>query len=112
MSSNMIKQFLNPCSPGWNGQCIKHIQSIGRGVSRSNMNPAYCIQTCKDNSEPYAALTLGSYCFCYNEEQMTDAIEKDQLHCNYKCSGDANQFCGGNLFDNVNEVNGEKLILL
>ncbi|KAJ3483176.1 hypothetical protein NLG97_g7365 [Lecanicillium saksenae] len=61
-------------------------------ADQSTMTVAKCTSICKGNSYRYAALTYYGVCYCGNIEGG------QQVHvnqCNYKCSGDSSESCGG-----------------
>jgi len=61
-------------------------------LERSATNtPQRCIETCRQKGFAYAAVQYGQSCLCgdsYGKYGKAD-------NCNYKCTGDPNQICGG-----------------
>lgn len=58
--------------------------------------PEFCSNLCYKFGYTYSGVTYKSECFCGNQspnERMFTKMEDKQ--CNTKCSGDANQYCGG-----------------
>lgn len=69
---------------------------IFNGFSQSfSMNtPEFCSNLCYKFGFSYCGVTYKSECFCGN--QFASKFTKlENKQCNTKCSGDANQFCGG-----------------
>ncbi|XP_050420558.1 uncharacterized protein LOC126833331 [Adelges cooleyi] len=71
---------------------------IFNGFSRSYMvnTPAFCTKLCYKMGFGYAGVTYKSECFCGSHSPNTVRFTKvEDSQCNTKCSGDANQYCGG-----------------
>ena len=68
----------------------------------SNLTPNLCVKNCIDKKFSYAGVQAGDECFCGDTAPRQSKIVA-QADCRTKCSGDANQFCGGgwrmNVFD-------------
>ncbi|CAH1711664.1 unnamed protein product [Aphis gossypii] len=80
--------------------CFEESQNnrILHGYSRSfSVNtPEFCSNLCYKFGYLYSGVTYKSECFCGNRSPNEPQFPKlDDKQCNTKCSGDANQFCGG-----------------
>jgi hypothetical protein len=69
--------------------------------SRSN-TPQRCVETCRAKGFAYAAVQYGESCLCGNSYGKYGTAD----NCNYKCTGDGGQNCGGY---NANSVYGTGL---
>ncbi len=63
----------------------------GLFVSKSDMTVKKCINLCKSKGFKYAGVEYGSQCFCGNSYGKYGKAD----NCNMKCSGNANEICGG-----------------
>lgn len=64
--------------------------------SFSTNTPEFCSNICYTNGYAYSGVTYKSGCFCGNQPPNESKFTKvEDKQCNTKCSGDANQFCGG-----------------
>ncbi|XP_060850898.1 uncharacterized protein LOC132929522 [Rhopalosiphum padi] len=71
---------------------------IFNGYSRSySVNtPEFCSSLCYKFGYTYFGVTYKSECFCGNQSPNEPKFPKvEDKQCNTKCTGDANQFCGG-----------------
>ncbi|XP_050537386.1 uncharacterized protein LOC126903300 isoform X2 [Daktulosphaira vitifoliae] len=58
--------------------------------------PSFCTKLCFKKGFKYAGVTYKSECFCGDQPPNESTFSKvEDNQCNTKCSGDANQFCGG-----------------
>jgi len=58
--------------------------------------PEFCSSHCYKLGYTYSGVTNRDECFCDNQEpDYTRNPKLNDDQCNTKCSGDANQFCGG-----------------
>ncbi|TVY89537.1 WSC domain-containing protein, partial [Lachnellula willkommii] len=63
------------------------------GLNTQNMTVEICVAFCKGNDFQYAGLEYWGQCFCgasVNGPQIAES------NCNYPCTGDSNEACGGN----------------
>ncbi|KAJ6642112.1 Xylosyltransferase oxt [Pseudolycoriella hygida] len=65
--------------------------------------PSKCIQLCLQSGFQYAGVQYSTQCFCGHNEPLAKYKLPDP-ECNYKCSGDAKQICGGYFTINVYET--------
>ena len=74
----------------------------GYSTSSGNMTVESCVSTCGAQGFTYAGLQAGSSCFCgngrYNSAGQGNA-------CNYTCSGNAGETCGGSWANSVYTAN-------
>ncbi|XP_022166764.1 uncharacterized protein LOC111031217 [Myzus persicae] len=80
--------------------CFEESQNnrILNGYSRSfSVNtPEFCSNLCYKFGYVYSGVTYKSECFCGSQSPNEPKFAKlEDKQCNTKCSGDANQFCGG-----------------
>eukprot|EP00102_Acyrthosiphon_pisum_P012999 XP_008182377.1 PREDICTED: uncharacterized protein LOC100165182 [Acyrthosiphon pisum] len=80
--------------------CFEESQNnrILNGYSRSfSVNtPEFCSNLCYKFGYIYSGVTYKSECFCGSQSPNEPKFAKlEDKQCNTKCSGDANQFCGG-----------------
>lgn len=80
--------------------CYEESQNnrIFNGYSRSySVNtPEFCSNLCYKFGYTYSGVTYKSECFCGSRSPNEPAFARvEDKQCNTKCSGDANQFCGG-----------------
>lgn len=80
--------------------CFEESQNkrLYNGFSNSfpTNTPEFCSNLCYIKGYTYSGLTYKSECFCGSQspnERMFNKLEDKE--CNTKCSGDANQYCGG-----------------
>ena len=68
----------------------------GQSDGRDDMTVSACIDYCSIGGYSYAGLEYGRECWCTNQLDSRYA-PKDGImgSCNYKCSGDVSQTCGG-----------------
>lgn len=74
------------------------LNRIFNGYSKSfTVNtPEFCSELCYKFGYYYSGVTYKSECFCGNQPPNDSKFPKvDDKQCNTKCTGDANQFCGG-----------------
>lgn len=68
--------------------------SFSRSYSKNT--PEFCSNLCYKMGYTYMGVTYKSECFCGSQTPSTTRFNKlEDKQCNTKCSGDANQFCGG-----------------
>ncbi|VUC25017.1 unnamed protein product [Clonostachys rosea] len=70
----------------------------GVSVKLSNNSPQTCADLCGRFGFKYAGVEYGRECYCGNEIKNEKATESS---CGTKCSGDANQICGGTYFISI-----------
>ncbi|KAL4131837.1 hypothetical protein QTP88_009086 [Uroleucon formosanum] len=80
--------------------CYEESQNnrIFNGFSRSfTVNtPEFCSNLCYKFGYTYSGVTYKSECFCGSQSPSESKFPRlEDKQCNTKCSGDANQFCGG-----------------
>ncbi|VVC39997.1 Hypothetical protein CINCED_3A002549 [Cinara cedri] len=63
--------------------------------SFSMNTPAFCSSLCFKYGYSYSGVTYKSECYCGNLPPSKQFTKLEDKQCNTKCSGDANQFCGG-----------------
>jgi len=64
--------------------------------SFSTNTPEFCSNLCYTFGYTYSGVTYKSECFCGSQSPIErHFIKVDDKNCNTKCTGDANQFCGG-----------------
>lgn len=64
--------------------------------SFSTNTPEMCSTLCYKFGYTYSGVTYKNGCFCGSQPPNESKFTKvDDKQCNTKCSGDANQFCGG-----------------
>ena len=62
--------------------------------SSHDMNIQFCLNLCLNKGYQYAGLEFASECHCGNEPE--NGFEwMWQTKCDYRCSGDTSQICGG-----------------
>ncbi|KAK8009205.1 WSC-domain-containing protein [Apiospora marii] len=66
-----------------------------RGPEHHAMTPELCIADCKARGFPLAGLEYGRQCFCGHDRSGVSNKTED-FFCNQGCTGNAQQFCGGN----------------
>lgn len=66
-----------------------------------SMTTQKCLSTCGDKGYTYAATQYSSHCFCGNTYDSQGSAN----NCNMKCSGNANETCGGHSANSVYRVN-------
>ena len=72
-------------------------------LERSQSNtPQSCIQICKQKGFAYAAVQYGESCLCGNSYGKYGTAD----NCNYQCTGDSNQMCGGYNANSVYSTGG------
>lgn len=57
--------------------------------------PEFCSNLCFKRGYSYSGVTYKSECFCGNLPPSNQFTKVEDKQCNTKCSGDANQYCGG-----------------
>ncbi|KAK0646171.1 WSC domain-containing protein [Cercophora newfieldiana] len=67
-------------------------------LDQQAMTAETCMATCKGNGFRYAGLTYYGVCYC---GQTVKGPQVDESLCNYPCTGNSSQTCGGN---NVHSV--------
>lgn len=72
-----------------------------------------CVQFCNDRGFRYAGVEYGKECFCGNSiapGRLPDAAAGFLGNCNFPCSGDPDQICGGygqiGIYENCEAVEG------
>jgi hypothetical protein len=66
------------------------------------MTPTRCLVICKKSANKrFVLLHGGSSCSCFEELPLDDLIPLPSSDCEFPCSGDSDQFCGGLLSTNV-----------
>jgi len=92
--------------PVWDGQCIKdnkaRVLPVDFGKTDAN-TPEYCINKCKSHEYSYAGVQYSSECFC-GHTPPADEIVTDDDKCDYTCTGDNSEICGGSWKSNVYET--------
>ena len=71
--------------------------------------PEYCINKCKSHEYSYAGVQYSSECFC-GHTPPNDEVVTDDDKCDYTCTGDNSEICGGSWKSNVYET-GDNLFL-
>jgi hypothetical protein len=89
----------------WNlmAACITDAPAPGRLLSVSSnlpttLTPAVCQRACDAGGYVYAGLQYGDECWCAHElnyNANAGQAAKNATACNYPCSGDKSQQCGG-----------------
>merc|ERR1712025_244320 len=54
----------------------------------------YCQTICKNSGYAYAGLEVGTECWCGNV-QPSDTYKIDKTYCDWACSGENSEYCGG-----------------
>jgi len=67
--------------------------------SRSN-TPQHCVAVCRGRGFKYAAVQYGESCLCGNSYGKYGQA----TNCDYKCTGDPNQICGGYSTNSVYQI--------
>jgi hypothetical protein len=75
----------------------------GFSTSFGDMTIEGCNATCQVKGFIYAGTQFGSYCFCGNTVGRIGAAVESR--CQYPCSGNAQQICGGNYANSVRKPN-------
>jgi hypothetical protein len=60
-----------------------------------------CLRFCKERHFRFAGLQFGSWCFCGNAMGRYPRLSAS---CTMRCSGNSNQFCGGEWANNIWEI--------
>ncbi|XP_078658294.1 uncharacterized protein LOC144903755 [Branchiostoma floridae x Branchiostoma belcheri] len=86
--------------------CYKDTSSrtfpAGRIQNYNNMTNALCINHCAGQGYTYAATQYSYECSCGNEANFAQLEPKRPEHeCNFKCSGNREEKCGGNWRNSV-----------
>lgn len=64
--------------------------------SFSTNTPSMCSNLCYKLGYTYSGVTYKNGCFCGSQSPIEPNFPKvEEKQCDTKCSGDANQFCGG-----------------
>jgi hypothetical protein len=72
-------------------------------LERSQSNtPQRCVEICKQKGFAYAAVQYGESCLCGNSYGKYGAAD----NCNYPCTGDSSQACGGYNANSVYSTGG------
>ena len=67
----------------------------GASTSSDNMTPAVCQQFCASQGQTTYGVEYGRECYCSANTISQCATKLSQSSCNYACSGDNSQLCGG-----------------
>jgi len=86
----------------WNGNCVRDSPDRllptnaipGDDLYIPSNTPARCMEACKDQGFLFAGVQYGHECWCGNDAPPEDKIV-DMADCDYSCSGDSSQTCGG-----------------
>ena len=60
-----------------------------------NQSVELCVKYCFDGNFKYAGLEHEDECFCGNNDTYDRLGQAPDSECHMKCSGNSNQFCGG-----------------
>lgn len=72
-------------------------------LERSQSNtPQRCVEVCKQKGFAYAAVQYGQSCLCGNSYGKYGPAD----NCNYPCTGDSSQMCGGYSANSVYSTSG------
>eukprot|EP00903_Cladosiphon_okamuranus_P021312 g19583.t1 len=78
-------------------------------ISFTEMTAEYCYEVCvQDGTNTHFGTQYGRECWCVNDPTL-GSINKyidEPAACNYPCTGDADEFCGGSFAMNVFEIDG------
>jgi hypothetical protein len=83
--------------------CYKDTSSLDLNgyLERSRSNtPQRCIAICHDRGFKYAAVQYGESCLCGNSYGKYGQA----TNCDYKCTGDPNQICGGYSTNSIYQI--------
>ena len=59
------------------------------------MTPVKCLVDCKNANSRFGLLHQGNTCHCFKSLPIDDLIPLPGDQCNFPCTGDNNQLCGG-----------------
>merc|ERR1712061_877358 len=98
----------------WNGQCVRcatcrfqiQIPTIGPDLKIPPMSPVQCGKICKHQGFLFAGVQYGQQCWCGNDAPPKDKIV-DMAECDFRCSGDSTQRCGGAGRKNVYRIDDQ-----
>ena len=87
----------DPYRPFAYGGCFKDVGTSSAlewrsPLDQNAMTIETCTSFCKGNSNRYAGLSYYGVCYC---GMTIQASKTDETTCNFPCSGDKNQVCGG-----------------
>ena len=66
----------------------------GYSFTSDRMTPELCVSTCRRHGFKYAALEFSINCRCGNSYGIYGKAPSN-IECNYRCSGNSNEICGG-----------------
>jgi len=93
----------------WNGKCVRDsgsrlLPTLPRtDLTFPSLTPAKCMEACQDQGFLFAGVQYGHECWCGNDAPPEDRIV-DMAECDYSCSGDSSQTCGGYWRMNVYKI--------
>ena len=59
------------------------------------MTPVKCLVDCNNANSRFGLLHRGNTCHCFKSLPVDDLIPLPGDQCNFPCTGDNNQLCGG-----------------
>lgn len=63
-------------------------------VDEANLDVNECLSACRDEGYPFAGVEFGRECYCGNV-LANGTLPLDSSSCDFPCSGDPSQTCGG-----------------